>query len=433
MPEDLLEQAIFTSAQTRRGDGYQLVAQSKGVSQTDARELTAWGPSHDALLFPEQGGVSFNFFALSRGAFALGRTTAEGAEYSRRGGMRIYTHFLIALPETLARFANNPVALLKAARADGVLDPKQAVETQLPGIVISGSASVVDRMSIQRTRDEIGVLQLAPILDAMLSGDNVAIAGSQAPEALFSALLSLLPPDCRTAFSFATGLKFSRRRACRLFVVPDDPATHRQIRRLGAHKLFDLKEKATSAQPLEHGWAQFVHKVLTADRVELLAEEFCKPRETLTVDTLEGIGHNLANDQQLWAGERQPERQSAGATHTRSDPRASVSENPLENPPGQAIGTLEREGVLIADLEKLGHVDDAVFAVLEGNKDSLVGLRDMWSTLRDELDPSTIAESREHYLRRALAIWREQAGAPATSTPDLATDLLDLLCVVLDD
>ena len=46
---DLIEQAIFTSARTARAHGYQVVASSPGMSESDRRRSTAWGPSEGAL------------------------------------------------------------------------------------------------------------------------------------------------------------------------------------------------------------------------------------------------------------------------------------------------------------------------------------------------------------------------------------------------
>jgi hypothetical protein len=45
-----IEQAIYTSAVTKRGAGYQIVAQSPGLHDEDARELAVWCPSHDSSL-----------------------------------------------------------------------------------------------------------------------------------------------------------------------------------------------------------------------------------------------------------------------------------------------------------------------------------------------------------------------------------------------
>ncbi len=115
----LIEQAIFTSAETDRAQGYQLVRRSAGVSETDARELSLWGPSHDSLVERPNERSSVNFFRLESGWYSVSRTTLEGAEYSGRGGQRVSTHFLLVPPEVLARFGNNAFAVLRAATAIG--------------------------------------------------------------------------------------------------------------------------------------------------------------------------------------------------------------------------------------------------------------------------------------------------------------------------
>ena len=62
----LIEQAVFTSAETDRSAGYQIVAASPGLGEADLRELAAWGPSHGSLVDPSPDGVSFNFHPLQK-------------------------------------------------------------------------------------------------------------------------------------------------------------------------------------------------------------------------------------------------------------------------------------------------------------------------------------------------------------------------------
>jgi len=117
----LIEQAVFTSARTDRADGYQLVARSPGVTEEDAREISVWAPSHDSLFEEGADAVSVNFHALPSGAYCLSKSEPAGAEYSGRRGAQVYTQCLVVTPEVLARFANNPFALLTAAFAQGSL------------------------------------------------------------------------------------------------------------------------------------------------------------------------------------------------------------------------------------------------------------------------------------------------------------------------
>src|SRR6478752_2518834 len=59
-----IEQAIFTSIQSSRLDGYQLAAASPGITDELARELTVWGPAHDSLWDTRRDARSVNFHAL---------------------------------------------------------------------------------------------------------------------------------------------------------------------------------------------------------------------------------------------------------------------------------------------------------------------------------------------------------------------------------
>ena len=136
----LIEQAIFTSTQTDRAEGYQLAGRSNGLSAADARELAVWGPSHDSLLEQPGEPASTNFHRLSSGSFCVSRTTLAGAEYSGRGGPQVYTQFLVVPPPLLARFSNNPFAILRAATASGALGVGEQIPEVLQPFRLSGGA-----------------------------------------------------------------------------------------------------------------------------------------------------------------------------------------------------------------------------------------------------------------------------------------------------
>ncbi len=46
----VVQQAIFTTAETGRSADHRIVAASSGIAEFDRRELAVWGPSNDALL-----------------------------------------------------------------------------------------------------------------------------------------------------------------------------------------------------------------------------------------------------------------------------------------------------------------------------------------------------------------------------------------------
>ena len=97
----LIEQAIFTSAESDHAVGYHLAARSPGLDERDARELSVWGPSHDSLESASAAtAVSVNFFRLPSGAYCVSKTQLAGAEYSGRG-LRTYTSCLVVPPPVL--------------------------------------------------------------------------------------------------------------------------------------------------------------------------------------------------------------------------------------------------------------------------------------------------------------------------------------------
>ena len=116
-----VEQAIFTSCRTPRMDGYQLVAASRGITNEQADELSAWGPAHDSLLRTDARGGSINFHLLHDGVACVSKSLPAGAEYSGRSGPKVYTICLLVTPDLFARFANQPFRILDAAAAGGHL------------------------------------------------------------------------------------------------------------------------------------------------------------------------------------------------------------------------------------------------------------------------------------------------------------------------
>src|SRR5690606_6262616 len=109
------DQAIFTSIDSPRGGGYQLAAKSEGISLAEARELSAWGPSHDSLWETDEAAGSCNFHRLQSGRLAISRSIHGAAEYSGRGGRSVYTHYLVLSADDFARWDSNPFDVLRAA------------------------------------------------------------------------------------------------------------------------------------------------------------------------------------------------------------------------------------------------------------------------------------------------------------------------------
>jgi hypothetical protein len=227
-----VEQAIFTSAETARGEGYQLVSASGGLSAADARALALWSPSHGALLLEGAAAQSVNFHPLPSGAYCVARARPMGREPSGRRGERLHTHCLVAAPELLARFANNPFALLQAAVAGGALAAAEATPAApLEPLALVGRARAVNEPLVERVCAELGRERMAALMDAAIQQRPLGVCCRLPAEELFAALLNLLPVERRPEFSFSTGLKYSPRRPFRLIAAPADEAEQERLAR----------------------------------------------------------------------------------------------------------------------------------------------------------------------------------------------------------
>lgn len=446
----VVEQAIFTSAETGRSAGYQLVARSPGVAEADARELAVWCPSHDSLLELGAEALSINFHPLPSGAYCVSRTTAAGWEYSGRGGHRVYTHCLVVAPEVLARFANNPFAVLRAAVASGAMEVHQRVPERLEPLSLLGGSSPVDQTLLARLASHPGPRKMAALVQAAFDAACLAVSGEPSAAELIAGLFSCLPPQCRTEFSFSTGLKFTSRRPFRVVALSGDRAEHRWIARQHNVVVLDLSQDAPAGSPPVDGWARLIGRVLAAGRTSFLAAELAKPRSDLTTNDLDALGLQLLEGLD---SSRFPENEAADGQPAAPNPGEGEAVKAGAFSPGLAHAAHHQFGKSStaaaarlsaaapshaidpgspAVLEKLEHLDDVVYEALSGDPSAAESLQTLWPAVLAELGEHLVAESREQYLRYALTIWEECVGADGLRDPSRAVQALDVLCVLFD-
>lgn len=453
----LIEQAIFTSAETDRTQGYQLVRRSPGLSEADARELSLWGPSHDSLLERPGERTSVNFFRLESGSYSVSRTILGGTEYSGRGGEKVYTQFLVVPPEVLARFGNNAFAVLRAATAIGALELGEPTTAPLESLSLAGRAAPIDLTLLAQLSRDPGSCAMATLVQAALSSDRLAVAVATSREQLMAGLLNLLPVECRTEFSFSTALKSSPARPVRISCLDDDSANWRAIARSGV-TLLDLKDAQTTDELDWQGWAGFIAKVLGSGKLSVLAAQLEQLRPGLSCATLDQLGEQLGARFQgvprpepvRSAAERLPgieERHAAieerpvalgGATVQRSDRAHLRQEQMLTAPPDptsasgidKLIASLAGQPAEV--LELLERIDDLVFAAISGDELAMTELEVLWPTVIAELDEDLVEQSREQYLRCALSICSDCV-EQGVRRPERAAAAIDVLCVLFEE
>lgn len=445
----MIEQAVFTSAQTDRLAGYQVVATSPGMCEADKRELAVWGPSHESLIDSGPEGVSFNFHPLPSGAYCISRMTMAGEEYSGRGG-QVYTQCLIVPADKLARFANNPFAVLRAALAGGLLEVHRTLPRQLESMDLLGHSAAVDAPLLARLCNRLGPQWMATLVQAALTRPSVALAGSDELERVIAGLLNCLPPECRCQFSFSTGLHYSPRRPFRIVTLGGDKSQWRQFQRRYGTTVLDLSQAPpVDFAPID-GWSRLVEHVLRAGQISFLATQFSKRRFELATDDLPALGLQLleeidrsslpAKRSDVRRAETKPAEPTGpndwldGLQHAHAAHRRFRGSAALVTPASaETNGTPAARSDSPEVLEKLERLDDLVFEAIDGKDEALAELRRVWPRIHEELGGAVLAESREQYLHRALLLWQGTIEPGGVREASRAIAALEVLSILFDD
>ncbi len=433
-----VEQAVFTSVGTDHSAGYRVVAKSPGVCEADAVELAAWGPSHDSMLDLDPDAVSLNFYPLPSGTFCISQTTHAGWEYGAHGGHRAYTQCLIVPTDVLGQFADNPFALIQAALADGMLHVYEQAPSRLEPLHLSATAAPVDHVLLARLATDPGAQQMAVLVQAVLNSTCVAVSGTPSAAELIAGLFSCLPIECRRAFSFSTGLKFSSHRAFRIIAVSDDPAEQQWVAHHTNVTVLRLSNNMpVPSMPID-GWAGLIGRVLASGRIPFLDAQLSKQRVQLTTDDLPALGLQLLEE--FDASELQTDHQPGGENPAAPDgiQRAHAAHRQFEKSSGTAtvekikvVGPSKTLQPATAEmLEKLERLDELVCEAIAGQNDAIEQLQTLWPQALAELDDEPAAESREQYMRYALSLWENCVNADGVRNPAGAVQALDVLCVL---
>ncbi len=274
-PRLLVQQAVFSSAATERGQGYHFLAWSPGVEPALRQQLHPWAPTHDSLCEPPPHGAALNYLHLDR-CDVVGWTGYAGREYSGRG-TAVFTHFLLVERDDLQRAAAHPFALLQAALGQQVVAPHLPVPDTLPELHVQLRPAWVELELLLHLRKTDPECWLAAALAALAAGRRVAIRTSGvSPHLLARGLWSCLPLELRTSVSFTTGLVPSLRRPFQLMFWEQLPWSAARLRRQLQAVVIDL-DRGTADRPEQPAppWVPQVVEAVSqgsvAELLELLA------------------------------------------------------------------------------------------------------------------------------------------------------------------
>jgi hypothetical protein len=442
-----IEQAIFTSARTASGDGYQLVARSPGVTEEQSRELTIWGPSHDALCERRDERSSVNFQRLSCGTYCVSKTMEAGKEYSSRGGARIYTQFLLVPAGVLARFSNSPFAVLRAAWAKGMMTVHDQPPAVLEPFTLAGRSALVDEGLLAQLADQLGPDRVGRLISAAVSPGIQLIAGAVNYETLFGGLLNCFPVEFRTELTFTTGLRYSPRRPFHLAPITGDAAEKRQAARCEGVTVVDVSETVESVDVERGSWATYVAEAIRRDRLHNLANVLQHSPPGLTLSDLNELGEQslgALGGQQVTVGTVADRECSTEASVAGADTqRVFRTDRPMGKQTGEwevkiasagkteplrtSSSTSESNSTL--DSTRLAEqLESAICEVIDGTKGAMDEVVRLWKALSAQVKPEQLPARREQYLRYTLTLWH--ACGAASGRPERAIQSLDLLEVI---
>jgi hypothetical protein len=242
-------------------------------------------------------------------------------------------------------------------------------------------------------------------------------------------------------FSFSTGLKFSPRRPFRIVALSDDPAGRLWVANYSNVAVLELGHNAAPRSNPADGWARLVERTLAAKHVPFLAAQISKRRFDLSLDDLPALGLQLLEDLDATEcrGDGEPEgwpveqpSMAAGrahAAHRQFAKSLAPVAAALPTAAPEAHHGLHSPQVI----EKLEHLDDLVYEAISGSFDAMERLQTQWPRLCSELGAEVLAESREQYLRYALAIWEECADRGGIRNPTRALQAIDVLCLLFGE
>lgn len=472
-----IEQAIFTSAETEHASGYQVIAASDGLGESELREIAAWGPSHGSLLSEGPEAASLNFHRLQSGRYCASRTVHAGPEYSERGGLRVYTQCLIVPPAVLARFAHNPFALLRAALANGTLRVHEDIPRRLSACTLSGRAAAVDTALLARLCASPGAEWLATLLQAALDSMTIAVRGGPAPDALFAGILNCLPPPCRTDFSFSTGLKFCSRRPFRMVALGHDRQEEQRLRRLYHVAVLDLDQPPPEEFAPFEAWPRAIYRILKSGRLSFLANQLARSPAEIACPDLPAWGLQLLEEFEAtslspveqgeatgsaedWAcssadgarpasgnkpvlrlvGRREPPHASTRSKAHAVLPahsRGTEREPPSRPHPGPiargstadaAAGPTPPEDAQ-PDVERM---ESLVRQAMAGCLEAMRAFQQLWRQWQTDLPAHQADAMRAVLLRRTLDLWRSGLEGGVSRSPQSAVPALEIIALLIE-
>lgn len=290
------------------GEGYRIIAASRGVTADEKQAITRASPSHDALCDPSSQATGVSCYPLPGGRMCIARTCRAGAEHTGRGD-RIYTYNLVIDAAGYAAWAYNPFEVLRAADAAGFtapqLKPKPVLE---PATLDPPVAPVFNRCDSSRPISPpppppSAVLWMRHVLDLSLHDPWCVVRVEDAVQQYTEWLWCSLPGPLRLKQSVSCGIKFSMSRRRNLTLIVDEKNTTAHRLETGATHYVNapafaaggaMSASAASRPPAPgHEWLDWVERRWRAGQADALSARTAQPYADITLNGLNRAGETL--------------------------------------------------------------------------------------------------------------------------------------------
>ena len=247
------------------GEGYRIVAASRGVRPEEKQSITRHSPSHEGLCHPSgdsgeppDGLQGIAFYPLPTGRFCVGLSCPAGAEHTGRGGQRVYTHNVIIEPDDWLKWGYNPFNVFRAMVAAGLSEPQLKPPAVLPALELPTDTAMRGRCdaSFHLTLDSHSCRY---ILQRLLEQHRLIVNIDGRWLETAEALILGIPGPIRSAVPFGAGLRFSAGRSHRLDLLSDEEGLAK--RRLAGQPVEYIEPQTdTLPEVPSGGWLTFVDR-----------------------------------------------------------------------------------------------------------------------------------------------------------------------------
>lgn len=286
------DQAIFTSIRGPMGEGYRIIAASRGLRPEEKQAITRLSPSHEALCWKPAGGgddatrYAAAFYTLPTSRLCVAFSRYAGAEHTARGGHRVYTHNVVFDEQDFPQCGFNPFHVVRAMATAGLTVPRLTHGAVLPEVSLPINTNVAPRKApftasfdsphrryiLQRLLDEQALI--VPVQDGWLESTEALLMG--------------VPGPMRAKISFGAGLRFSLGRRHRLHLLCDKNGAARS--RIAGQPVEYLDRTVIPQDGMTSAWIAFVDRHWIRADCAGLAHRTSRPFTDLTHAGRERIG-----------------------------------------------------------------------------------------------------------------------------------------------